>query len=41
MARPVRFNIHPKQTNIHDNIALADMPEGARAKVILQRVLKR
>lgn len=29
MARPVRFNIHPKGTSIHDNIALADMPEGA------------
>ena len=29
MARPVRFNIHPRQTNIHDNIALADMPEGS------------
>src|SRR6201995_5721126 len=29
MARPVRFNIHPKQTNIYDNIALADMPEGS------------
>jgi NADH-quinone oxidoreductase subunit B len=29
MARPIRFNIHPKQTNIHDNIALADMPEGS------------
>ena len=32
MARPVRFNIHPKQTNIHDNIALADMPEGAQGE---------
>ena len=29
MARPVRFNIHPKGTSIHDNIALADMPEGS------------
>src|SRR5438552_11098234 len=28
MARPVRFNIHPKKTTIYDNIALADMPEG-------------
>ncbi|MBS1746102.1 MAG: NADH-quinone oxidoreductase subunit B [Bacteroidetes bacterium] len=28
MARPVRFNIHPKQTKITDNIAFADMPEG-------------
>ena len=28
MARPVRFNIHPKQTDILDNIAFADMPEG-------------
>src|SRR5271170_5779646 len=32
MARPVRFNIHPKQTSIHDNIALADMPEGAQGE---------
>src|SRR5436305_6449975 len=29
MARPVRFNIHPKQPDIHDNIAIADMPEGS------------
>jgi NADH-quinone oxidoreductase subunit B len=29
MARPVRFNIHPKKSNIHDNIAIADMPEGS------------
>ena len=29
MARPVRFNIHPKQTSIRDNIALAEMPEGS------------
>ncbi len=28
MARPVRFNIHPKQADIHDNIALAEMPKG-------------
>lgn len=28
MARPVRFNIHPKQTDILDNIAFADMPAG-------------
>lgn len=28
MARPVRFNIHPKQTDILDNVAFADMPEG-------------
>src|SRR6201982_835210 len=32
MARPVRFNIHPKQTSIHDNIALADMPEGMQGE---------
>ena len=32
MARPVRFNIHPKQTNIYDNIALADMPEGEQGE---------
>ncbi|MBV9961004.1 MAG: NADH-quinone oxidoreductase subunit B, partial [Parafilimonas sp.] len=29
MARPVRFNIHPKGTDIHDNIAIAGMPEGS------------
>ncbi len=29
MARPVRFNIHPKQPNIHDNVAIADTPEGS------------
>jgi len=29
MARPVRFNIHPKQSDIHDNIAIAGMPEGS------------
>src|SRR3569833_2775462 len=29
MARPVRFNIHPKQPNIHDNVAIAEMPEGS------------
>ncbi|UAY53830.1 NADH-quinone oxidoreductase subunit B [Arachidicoccus terrestris] len=28
MARPVRFNIHPKQSDINDNIAIAEMPEG-------------
>lgn len=28
MARPVRFNIHPKQPDIHDNIAIAEMPSG-------------
>src|SRR3954451_23340452 len=28
MARPVRFNIHPKEVNIHDNVAIADAPEG-------------
>src|SRR6476660_5016067 len=32
MARPVRFNIHPKEADIHDNIALADMPEGAQGE---------
>jgi len=29
MARPVRFNIHPKQADIHDNVAIAGMPEGS------------
>lgn len=28
MSRPVRFNIHPKQADIHDNIALTEMPDG-------------
>src|ERR1041385_2276853 len=32
MARPVRFNIHPKKTTIFDNIALADMPEGLQGE---------
>jgi NADH-quinone oxidoreductase subunit B len=27
--RPVRFNITPKQPDIHDNIAIAEMPEGS------------
>ncbi len=29
MARPVRFNIHPKEADIYNNIALSEMPEGA------------
>ena len=29
MARPVRFNIHTKQPDIHDNVAIAEMPEGS------------
>ena len=28
MARPVRFNIHPKEVNIRDNVAIAEAPEG-------------
>src|SRR3982751_4243228 len=32
MERPVRFNIHPKKTDIHDNIALAEMPEGLQGE---------
>ena len=32
MARPVRFNIHPKKTEIYDNIALAEMPEGLQGE---------
>ncbi|MBN9298884.1 MAG: NADH-quinone oxidoreductase subunit B [Filimonas sp.] len=32
MARPVKFNIHPKQADIHDNIAIADMPEGLQGE---------
>lgn len=29
MPRPVRFNIHPKEADIHDNIAITDMPPGS------------
>jgi len=29
MERPVRFNIHPKKSDIHDNIAIAELPEGS------------
>ncbi len=29
MSRPVRFNIHPKTPDIHNNIAIAEMPEGS------------
>ncbi len=32
MARPVRFNIHPKQADIHDNIAITEMPEGTQGE---------
>lgn len=32
MARPVRFNIHPKQADIHDNIALSDPPNGVNGE---------
>jgi hypothetical protein len=28
MARPVRFNVHPIQADIKDNISLVNMPEG-------------
>lgn len=28
MARPVRFNVHPIQADVKDNISLANMPEG-------------
>jgi NADH-quinone oxidoreductase subunit B len=28
MARPVRFNVHPIQADIKDNISLTNMPEG-------------
>jgi NADH-quinone oxidoreductase subunit B len=27
--RPVRFNINPKQPDVHNNIAIAEMPEGS------------
>lgn len=27
--RPVRFNINPKQPDIHNNVAIAEMPEGS------------
>ena len=29
MSRPVRFNIHPKQPDIYDNIAITEAPEGS------------
>ena len=29
MPRPVRFNVTPKQVDIHNNIAVAEMPEGS------------
>ena len=29
MSRPVRFNIHPKQPDIYDNIAISEAPEGS------------
>ena len=29
MPRPVRFNVTPKQVDIHNNIAIAEMPEGS------------
>lgn len=32
MSRPVQFNIHPKQPDIYDNIALAEMPEGLQGQ---------
>src|SRR3954471_21798483 len=32
MARPVRFNIHPKEADIHDNIAISEMPEGSQGE---------
>ena len=41
MARPVRFNIHPKEADIHDNIAIAEMPEGSQGKAFLLLNLKR
>ena len=28
MSRPVRFNIHPQQPDIHNNVAIAEMPPG-------------
>ncbi len=30
--RPVRFNINPKKTDIHDNVAIADMPPGLQGE---------
>ena len=27
MARPVRFNIHPKEANIYDNVAITEAPD--------------
>lgn len=28
MARPVKYNIYPKKADIHNNIAISEMPEG-------------
>ena len=28
MSRPVRFNVHPKQPDIYNNVAIAEMPAG-------------
>ena len=30
--RPVRFNSHPKQPTLHDNVAITEMPEGAQGE---------
>lgn len=32
MARPVRFNIHPKEVKIEDNVAISEMPEGMQGE---------
>src|SRR3982750_3449840 len=32
MERPVRFNIHPKEADIHDNIAITEMPDGSQGE---------
>ena len=32
MARPERFNIHPKEAKIEDNVAIAEMPEGMQGE---------
>ena len=34
MARPVRFNIHPKEANLNDTVAIADMPEGHQGEAL-------
>ena len=32
MPRPVRFNIHPKEPDIYDNVAIAEAPDGVSSE---------